>query len=200
MVWRSTCGVTCLPRRDGQVWRARATCLSSKSSTLSGLSRPPWAVGNSVSVQCLLGSASQVFSTPAVIFVSGVHLSFRPFPTHRTWAPTPSCTSLRCSPVNSDKRNPVCTATSNKRCRRGVRTKFFGSGRPTTLGFQSDRGSESKNGYSACWALPVRVGFARNGMVLHRRRSGKMSEWLSAGDFGFVRQYRGSSPDLPEKK
>jgi hypothetical protein len=63
---------------------------------------------------CLLGSASQVFSTTAVIFVSGVHLSFRPFPTHRTWAPTPSCTSSRCSPVNSDKRNPVCTATSNK--------------------------------------------------------------------------------------
>jgi hypothetical protein len=99
---------------DGQVWPACATCLASRSDTLSGLSRSPLALGNRAWALCLVGSCNHAFRTAAVILVSGVQRSLRPLPIQRTWAPVPKDTSGRCRPVNSDKRKPVCTTTNNK--------------------------------------------------------------------------------------
>ena len=100
-------------QRDVQVRPATATCLSSKSSTLSALRRLPLALGNKIAVFRLAGSPSPAFSTATVDLVNGVHRSFRPFPMQRTWAPVPRITSVRRRPVNSDKRKPVRTATSS---------------------------------------------------------------------------------------
>ena len=60
------------------------------------------------------GSFIQASNTRRVVLDMGVQRCFRPFPTHWMCAPGPSVTSSWQSPVSSDKRKPVCMATSSK--------------------------------------------------------------------------------------
>ena len=58
---------------------------------------------------------------------SGVQRCFLPFPRQRTWAPVPSTTSWQFSPINSETRRPVWTATRRRvRSRRPIQVERFG--------------------------------------------------------------------------
>ena len=84
MVWRSTCGVTFFLSSEGQVLEAVTIWFARTYRTPSPLRRLPRALGKSISVWALWGSFNQFFNTALVCLVSGVHLSFRPFPVQRT--------------------------------------------------------------------------------------------------------------------
>jgi len=62
----------------------------------------------------LCGSRNQAFNTARVDRARGVQRSLRPFPITRTWAPVPRIRSWRWSPVISERRRPVCTASKMK--------------------------------------------------------------------------------------
>src|ERR1035441_5349165 len=100
-------------RSDKHFSRAAATCLFTKSWTASALSLPPERLGKRNLLANGQGSFIQASSTRRVVFERGVQRCFRPLPTHWMCAPGPSVTSSRQSPVSSDKRKPVCMATTS---------------------------------------------------------------------------------------
>ena len=108
--WRSTCGVTRLFLSEGHFRHAAATCLANRNCTPSALSRAPLALGNRMSTAPRCGSRSHSLRVLTVCLVSGVHLSFRPFPMQRTCAPVPNTTSGVRRLVISESRRPVWTA------------------------------------------------------------------------------------------
>src|SRR6202035_4136473 len=76
--------VTFFLSSEGQVLEAVTMCFARTYRTPSPLRRLPRALGKSISVCALWGSFNQFFNTALVCLVSGVHLSFRPFPVQRT--------------------------------------------------------------------------------------------------------------------
>ena len=113
-LWRSECGVIRFLTSDEHFTRAATTCLFTKSWTASALSLPPERLGKRNLLESGQGSFIQASSTRRVVLDMGVQRCFRPLPTHWMCAPGPSITSSRQSPVSSDKRKPVCMATSSK--------------------------------------------------------------------------------------
>ncbi len=96
---------------DGQRCAAAAACLVTSFLTASRPSGEPPGPENSGSVAVPPRSLSHSRSTATLRVVSGVQRSFRPFPRQRRWAPVPSSTSPRVSPVSSETRSPVWMAT-----------------------------------------------------------------------------------------
>src|SRR5439155_19777218 len=100
-------GVTRFELNEGQLCWATAMYFARRYCTPSALSLPPLAFGKTISFAPRAGSWSQDLRAFAACLVRGVQRSLRPLPTHRTWAPVPSTTSLRQRPVISESRKPV---------------------------------------------------------------------------------------------
>jgi hypothetical protein len=60
------------------------------------------------------GSLSHAWRATRTCVVSGVHRSFRPLPTHRTWAPAPRWTASLSRLISSERRKPVWAASRSK--------------------------------------------------------------------------------------
>ena len=60
----------------------------------SALSRPPCMFGNKAVPSLRTGSLTHAWRARQANVVSGVARSFRPLPTHRTWAPVPRWTAF----------------------------------------------------------------------------------------------------------
>jgi hypothetical protein len=81
---------------------------------LSVLSRPPCALGNNALAPRRDGSLSHAWRATRTCVVSGVHPSFHPLPTHRTWAPAPRWTASLSRLISSERRKPVWAASSGR--------------------------------------------------------------------------------------
>jgi hypothetical protein len=99
---------------DEHLSLATRTCSARSDWTLSALSRPPCTLGNNALAPCRDGSLSHAWRAIRTCVVSGVHRSFRPLPTHRTWAPAPRWTESLSRLISSERRKPVWAASSSK--------------------------------------------------------------------------------------
>jgi hypothetical protein len=188
------CGDTCFDFNDTQLSLATCTCFARSDWTLSALSRPPCTLGKKAVAPFGSGPLSHAWRACRAIVVSGVARSFRPLPTHRTWAPAPRWTSLRSRPISSERRKPVWAATSSN----------VDHGDPAKSSDRARRGSTRSQGVSgsapvacrgACSVWRVRAGSAHCVPAPRTTRTGRRSGWQSGGGYVSWRSHRASSRD-----
>src|SRR5680860_158928 len=105
--WRSVCGDTCWPCRDGQCWAATATARSSRSRTPDRVRGAPARLGNTGASGTGVSLRSQPRRSVAVDFHSGITRSLRPLPCRCTAFCRSRSTSRTRRLVISETRAPV---------------------------------------------------------------------------------------------